>query len=79
MYNNKIFTLIKTYSEPECGKYEGIINLNQNACCTPNCGICGGSDCSKNPGGSDNCCVGNIKEICGPNQNAPCLLGNLIL
>lgn len=34
-------------------------------CCKASCGGCGGSDCAKLPGGTENCCYGYIK------RNAP--------
>ena len=55
-----------------CSAYKGIPNPSGSACCAKKCGKCGGSGCSKRPGGKKNCCNGNIKKTCGPNQKAPC-------
>ena len=75
MYNNEIFKTIKIYLEP-CARYGGIQNENENACCIAGCGTCGGTGCADRNG--INCCVRQIPEqqICGPWQDAPCLLAS---
>ena len=46
------------------------------ACCAASCGTCGGSGCSRRPGGGDNCCGGSINAA---NRNCdlvnpPCII-----
>ncbi len=50
--------------------------LTGNTCCHIDCGECGGSGCSSRPGGSSNCCAGNILNdgnSCN-DQGAPCIV-----
>ena len=73
--NSKIY-----HSENSCEEYGGIGKKWQNfmICCQERCGKCGGSGCSKRPGGKRNCCSHDkekliIKELCGKNsRKAPC-------
>ena len=62
------------YSETQCASYAGVQDVNGTACCTASCGTCGGIGCDTRPGGQDNCCVGQITQLCGSGQDAPCLL-----
>ena len=60
--------------DPNCA--HGI--MAGGVCCDAACGTCGGSDCSKRPGGSANCCTGTIKArgvSCGQ-SGAPCTMGD---
>ena len=61
-----------------CEIYEGIIHHNKDVCCYKNCSKCGGQDCWKRRGGSDNCCgtsIRNNTNVCGfLNRMAPCRL-----
>jgi hypothetical protein len=45
-------------ADPQCTT--GI--ANSNVCCDKMCGRCGGSGCSALPGGSDRCCLGDIRN-----------------
>ena len=76
MYKNEIIIMLKIYLETKCAPYGGILNSNVNKCCAASCGTCGGSGCSRRPGGRRKCCVRRIpsKRVCGPDQNAPCSL-----
>ena len=56
-----------------------------DVCCAAACGgVCGGSGCSDLPGGSENCCVGNIEDAAqasglscaGTGGVPPCLIGD---
>lgn len=49
------------------------------ACCPSSCGQCGGSGCSRHPGGANSCCTGNIlraEDFCSSVCMAPCLVGS---
>lgn len=53
-----------------------------DVCCTPGCGICGGSGCSRRGFGltGQDCCVGQIIDAdknCTAVDDAPCVLGEL--
>ena len=55
----------------DCSGYKGIPNPSGSACCAKKCGKCGGSGCSKRPGGKKNCCTGNIKRLVDPTKKLP--------
>ena len=64
-----------------CAEYDGIGTLAEpelTVCCAKTCGSCGGGGCTGRPGGTQNCCTGNIKnsgKICGVDGNkAPCTI-----
>lgn len=50
---------------------------NGDCCCAASCGICGGPDCGKHPGGGAHCCVGKIKDngkVCVGPDDVGCVL-----
>ena len=61
------------YSVIECATYAGVRNEEGSACCASSCGTCGGLGCDRRPGGAANCCIGQITEVCGSGQDAPCV------
>lgn len=49
-----------------------------SVCCKESCSTCGGTGCSKRPGGATNCCMGHVQASgvqCGypPDKAPPCL------
>merc|ERR1712232_460801 len=64
-------------TDPVCGRgIKGQTSEGAEICCPKSCTRCGGSDCGKLPGGSDNCCGGPItaaNKFCAK-QEAPCLI-----
>lgn len=62
--------------ERTCKDYGGISRPDNNICCAASCGTCGGSGCSKRPGGASACCHGHIMrsgDVCGDQgRAAPC-------
>lgn len=59
--------------DPTCSK--GLIK--HNICCNKGCRICGGSACSNDPLGADNCCLSTIANstyMCA-DYSAPCVIG----
>ena len=71
------------YLDTRCASYAGVRDEVGTACCAASCGTCGGFGCETRPGGPDNCCVGQITQVCGSGQDArssgqkaPCLLRN---
>ena len=62
------------YSDTQCANYAGVADVDGTACCAASCGTCGGFGCDTRPGGPDNCCIGQITQVCGSGQDAPCLL-----
>ena len=46
-------------------------------CCEASCGVCGGTDCDKLPGGTDRCCTGGIVAggaVCASKHHTACIL-----
>lgn len=59
-------------ADPTCAY--GVIG--GNVCCLARCGTCGGSGCSRRPGGASNCCGGAVLKS-GRSCNeypAPCII-----
>merc|ERR1711865_93726 len=56
----------------------GFAHPKGDTCCKKSCGACGGSGCSKRPGGAKNCCTNKIKaakKLCKKNgADAPCII-----
>ena len=49
--------------------------INEDVCCTQECGTCGGSDCASRPGGGINCCeseIRNSSNICSSDEDVAC-------
>jgi len=64
------------YLETRCASYAGVGDAAGTTCCAASCGTCGGFGCDTRPGGADNCCTGQITQVCGSGQDAPCVLRN---
>lgn len=65
-------SLSTNIGDPEC--LDGI--ASGAACCSVECGSCGGTGCSDRPGGAEGCCVGTITtsgKSCDI-QTAPCII-----
>ena len=66
-------TLFKVGAVQKCEDYRGI--GQKSTCCAARCGTCGGSGCSRRPGGARNCCTSRIYQTCGVDgQTAPCII-----
>merc|ERR1712166_339166 len=69
-----------TNVDPPASPYctNGFANPKGDTCCKKTCGDCGGSGCSKRPGGTNNCCTNKIqaaKKLCKKNgADAPCII-----
>lgn len=50
----------ESFEQPDPHCLSGI--RNGAACCTKECGTCGGGGCNGRPGGASNCCFGTIKS-----------------
>ena len=75
------FIRFSSYFLDPCAEYDGIGALAEpelTVCCAKTCGSCGGGGCTSRPGGTQNCCTGNIKDngkVCGLDGNkAPCII-----
>ena len=64
---------LATSSEATCNGIQGV-----NACCSSDCGECGGSGCSTRGGGAEHCCRTNIEDsgiLCSDTGGAaPCIV-----
>ena len=55
----------------------GVPSAGGGICCAPECDKCGGSDCSAQDAGGENCCVDPIEMsgiLCSESGAAPCLI-----
>ena len=53
----------------------GVADLNGTVCCSAECGVCGGSGCSRRSGGSAQCCATNLmKNKCKGPKSVECAL-----
>ena len=55
------------------------INAKDIVCCSTSCGTCGGSGCSRRPGGASSCCGSGVKnsdKYCDETNEAPCIIGS---
>ena len=60
--------------DPTCK--HGVLTSNKKYCCAASCGKCGGTGCSKLPGGASACCTSSIaaaKQSCAKHA-APCVM-----
>jgi len=56
---------------------EGRTSEFGGVCCPSSCSQCGGEGCSKDEGGSDNCCLSQIhatKKVCGSASDVKCMI-----
>lgn len=56
----------------------GIESISGTTCCALSCGKCGGSGCQNLPGGSNKCCMGNVKAqgTCADPHSTVCRVPN---
>jgi hypothetical protein len=54
----------------------GISNAKGTVCCAKSCGECGGSGCSKRPGGPDKCCSQKFTRQCKDVSDTACTMSD---
>jgi len=54
----------------------GISNAKGTVCCAKSCGSCGGSGCSKRPGGPDKCCSQKFTRQCKDGSDTACTMSD---
>lgn len=56
--------------------FGGVESSTGDACCSGDCGTCGGPGCNDRPGGAGNCCGSSIRQagrICNESVGPPCV------
>merc|ERR1740117_180687 len=54
----------------------GISNAKGTVCCAKSCGACGGSGCSKRPGGPGKCCSQKFTRQCTDSSDTACTMSD---